>query len=124
MRPACPDPTARIPGAGAGSVTEKSWWISRMPRAGPGRRRPLTPMTNGSTSSTMRWLTLLSRACSPEACQPDVGRLVRTLYEMLARTALAAEFPTLARDQGGDGRHRARRDNAVASRLRADERGA
>jgi uracil phosphoribosyltransferase len=37
--------------------------------------------------------TLLSRACSPETGQPDVGRLIRTLYEMLARTVLAAEFP-------------------------------
>ena len=38
-------------------------------------------------------LTLLGRACSPETGQPDVGRLVRTLYEMLARVVLAAEFP-------------------------------
>jgi uracil phosphoribosyltransferase len=38
-------------------------------------------------------LTLLARACSPETGQPDVGRLVRVLYEMLARTVLAAEFP-------------------------------
>lgn len=37
--------------------------------------------------------TLLARACSPETGQPDVGRLIRTLYEMLARTVLAAEFP-------------------------------
>ncbi|HVY48710.1 MAG TPA: uracil phosphoribosyltransferase, partial [Minicystis sp.] len=37
--------------------------------------------------------TLLARACSPDTGQPDVGRLVRTLYEMLARTVLAAEFP-------------------------------
>ena len=37
--------------------------------------------------------TLLARACSPETGQPDVGRLVRTLYEMLARVVLAAEFP-------------------------------
>ncbi|APR80310.1 Uracil phosphoribosyltransferase [Minicystis rosea] len=40
----------------------------------------------------MAW-TLLARACSPETGQPDVGRLVRTLYEMLARTVLAAELP-------------------------------
>ncbi len=39
----------------------------------------------------MAW-TLLARACSPETGQPDVGRLVRTLYEMLARTVLAAEL--------------------------------
>lgn len=37
--------------------------------------------------------TLLARACSPDTGQPDVGRLVRMLYEMLARTVLAAEFP-------------------------------
>ncbi|HEY4119418.1 MAG TPA: uracil phosphoribosyltransferase [Byssovorax sp.] len=38
--------------------------------------------------------TLLARACSPDTGQPDVGRLVRTLYEMLARTVIAREFPT------------------------------
>jgi uracil phosphoribosyltransferase len=38
-------------------------------------------------------LTLLARVCSPETGQPDVGRLIRMLYEMLARTVLAAEFP-------------------------------
>ena len=37
--------------------------------------------------------TLLARACSPDTGQPDVGRLVRMLYEGLARTVLAAEFP-------------------------------
>jgi len=37
--------------------------------------------------------TLLARACSPETGQPDVGRLIRTLYEMLARVVLAAELP-------------------------------
>ncbi len=37
--------------------------------------------------------TLLARACSPDTGQPDVGRLVRTLYEMLARSVLAREFP-------------------------------
>jgi uracil phosphoribosyltransferase len=37
--------------------------------------------------------TLLARACSPETGQPDVGRLIRTLYEMLAHTVLAAELP-------------------------------
>lgn len=37
--------------------------------------------------------TLLARVCSPETGQPDVGRLVRTLYEMLARTVLSAELP-------------------------------
>src|SRR6185436_8313067 len=37
--------------------------------------------------------TLLARACSPETGQPDVGRLIRTLYEMLARAVLSAELP-------------------------------
>ncbi len=37
--------------------------------------------------------TLLTRACSPETGQPDMGRLVRMLYEMLARVVLATEFP-------------------------------
>jgi uracil phosphoribosyltransferase len=37
--------------------------------------------------------TLLARACSPETSQPDMGRLVRMLYELLARAVLAAEFP-------------------------------
>jgi uracil phosphoribosyltransferase len=37
--------------------------------------------------------TLLARACSPETGQPDVGRLICTLYEMLARVVLASEFP-------------------------------
>lgn len=37
--------------------------------------------------------SLLARACSPNTGQPDVGRLVRMLYESLARTVLAAEFP-------------------------------
>ena len=34
--------------------------------------------------------TLLARACSPEAVQPEVGRLVRTLYEMLSRVVISA----------------------------------
>ena len=37
--------------------------------------------------------SLLARACSPETGQPDVGRLIRTLYEMLARVVLSAELP-------------------------------
>jgi uracil phosphoribosyltransferase len=37
--------------------------------------------------------SLLARACSPETGQPDVGRLIRTLYEILARAVLAAELP-------------------------------
>jgi uracil phosphoribosyltransferase len=37
--------------------------------------------------------TLLTRACSPETGQPDMGRLVRMLYEMLAHVVLATEFP-------------------------------
>src|SRR4051812_27224797 len=42
--------------------------------------------------------TLLARVCSPETGQPDVGRLIRTLYEMLARSVLAAEFPRARAD--------------------------
>lgn len=37
--------------------------------------------------------TLLARAGSPETGQPDVGRLIRMLYEQLARTVIAAELP-------------------------------
>lgn len=37
--------------------------------------------------------TLLARACARETGQPEVGRLVRTLYEMLARAVVAAELP-------------------------------
>ncbi|MFO0759098.1 MAG: uracil phosphoribosyltransferase [Byssovorax sp.] len=37
--------------------------------------------------------SLLSRACSPETGQPDVGRLIRMLYEILARAVFAAELP-------------------------------
>lgn len=37
--------------------------------------------------------TLLARACSPETGQPDVGRLIAMLYQMLARVVLSAEFP-------------------------------
>ena len=37
--------------------------------------------------------TLLARTCAKETGQPDVGRLVRTLYEMLARAVVAAELP-------------------------------
>lgn len=37
--------------------------------------------------------TLLARACSPDTGQPDMGRLVRMLYEVLARAVFAAELP-------------------------------
>jgi uracil phosphoribosyltransferase len=37
--------------------------------------------------------SLLARFSSPDTGQPDVGRLVRTLYEILARAVLGAEFP-------------------------------
>ncbi|MBW2527901.1 MAG: uracil phosphoribosyltransferase [Deltaproteobacteria bacterium] len=37
--------------------------------------------------------SLLSRACSPKTGQPHFGRLVRMLYESLARVVLAAELP-------------------------------
>lgn len=37
--------------------------------------------------------TLLARLCARETQQPEVGRLVRVLYEKLAQAVLAAEFP-------------------------------
>lgn len=37
--------------------------------------------------------SLLARFSSPETGQPDTGRLVRTLYEILARAVLATELP-------------------------------
>jgi uracil phosphoribosyltransferase len=37
--------------------------------------------------------TLLARLCARETQQPEVGRLVRSLYEILARAVLAAELP-------------------------------
>lgn len=37
--------------------------------------------------------SLLARACSPKTGQPHFGRLVRMLYESLARVVLAAELP-------------------------------
>jgi uracil phosphoribosyltransferase len=37
--------------------------------------------------------TLLARAGAPETVQPDVGRLIGMLYQMLARVVLAAELP-------------------------------
>ena len=37
--------------------------------------------------------TLLARLCARETAQPDVGRLVRTLYEMLCRVVLAEVLP-------------------------------
>jgi uracil phosphoribosyltransferase len=37
--------------------------------------------------------TLLARLCSHETVQPEVGRLLRFLYEKLAECVLAAEFP-------------------------------
>lgn len=42
--------------------------------------------------------TLLARASSPETGQPDVGRLIRSLYESLARVVIAAEFPRVRVD--------------------------
>jgi uracil phosphoribosyltransferase len=42
--------------------------------------------------------TLLARACSPETGQPDMGRLIRSLYEALARVVIAAEFPRVRVD--------------------------
>jgi uracil phosphoribosyltransferase len=37
--------------------------------------------------------TQLARLCARDTIQPDVGRLVRVLYEKLAEIVLAAEFP-------------------------------
>jgi uracil phosphoribosyltransferase len=37
--------------------------------------------------------TQLARLCARETFQPEVGRLVRVLYERLAEVVLAAEFP-------------------------------
>jgi uracil phosphoribosyltransferase len=37
--------------------------------------------------------TQLARLCSPHTKQPELGRLVRVLYEGLAETVIAAEFP-------------------------------
>jgi uracil phosphoribosyltransferase len=37
--------------------------------------------------------TLLARLCARETQQPEVGRLLRTLYERLAHVVVAAEFP-------------------------------
>lgn len=38
-------------------------------------------------------LTFLARLCARETGQPEVGRLVRRLYEQLAWAVIAAEFP-------------------------------
>src|SRR5271166_4592384 len=37
--------------------------------------------------------TLLARLCARETQQPEVGRLVRFLYELLAHAVVAAELP-------------------------------
>lgn len=37
--------------------------------------------------------TLLARLCAADTKQPDIGRLVRSLYEQLAHVVVAAEFP-------------------------------
>ena len=37
--------------------------------------------------------TLLARLCARETAQPEVGRLVRTLYEMMCRTVFAEVLP-------------------------------
>lgn len=42
--------------------------------------------------------TLLARLCSPSIGQPELGRLVRRLYEKLAEVVLAAEFPRARMD--------------------------
>ena len=42
--------------------------------------------------------SLLTRLGSPETRQPDLGRLVDTLYDMLARAVIAAELPRVRVD--------------------------
>jgi uracil phosphoribosyltransferase len=42
--------------------------------------------------------TLLARLCAKGTEQPEVGRLVRTLYERLAHVVVAAEFPRVRLD--------------------------
>src|SRR4051794_19572807 len=37
--------------------------------------------------------TQLARLCARETIQPEVGQLVRVLYQKLAQVVLAAEFP-------------------------------
>ena len=37
--------------------------------------------------------TQLARLCARETVQPEVGKLVRPLYEKLAQVVLGAEFP-------------------------------
>src|ERR1700760_1698157 len=37
--------------------------------------------------------TQLARLCARETIQPEVGQLVRTLYQRLAQIVVAAEFP-------------------------------
>ena len=37
--------------------------------------------------------SLLTRACSPDTAQPEFGRLVGRLYQLLAEAVLAAELP-------------------------------
>jgi uracil phosphoribosyltransferase len=59
-------------------------------------RAPEIPHRYGSgvhlLDDPLAW-TLLARACSADTGQPDVGRLVRALYEILARAVLGAELP-------------------------------
>src|SRR5687768_15248579 len=42
--------------------------------------------------------TQLARLCARETGQPQVGRLVRVLYERLSEVVLAAEFPRVRID--------------------------
>jgi uracil phosphoribosyltransferase len=39
-------------------------------------------------------LTLLARLCAAETIQPDINRLVTTLYRQLVKTVISAEIPT------------------------------
>ena len=59
-------------------------------------RAPEIPHSYGPTvhllDDPVAW-TLLARASALETGMPEVGRLIRTLYEDLARRVIAAEFP-------------------------------
>ncbi len=48
--------------------------------------------------SPLSW-TRLATMCARETIQPEVGRLVRTLYEGLAETVVASEFPRVRIDR-------------------------
>ncbi len=140
-----------LPRRGAGSVTEKRW--IEVAYAESRFKAPEIPHHYGPgvhlLDDPLAW-SLLARFSSPDTGQPDVGRLVRTLYEILARAVLGAEFPRARVDvptrmvashpeavsprqlalgllhARRHGRHRARGDHASPSQVvyDLDERGA